>query len=138
MGKKSCDVPRFCKCVIFNITTGASSGVMIQTDLYLFKNKSTATLQWCTFGGQTANSQTSTTAQNFKIPRDMRPLFDQHFVISGIDGDTGETIPMKLVISPCGEVTFVFSVSGTESPSFVTFEGGSATWISFNCNDYCC
>lgn len=121
------------RCVAFNISTGAG-GLMIQTDLYLAKDNNTITLQWCTFGGHTSTSQTSTTAQNQKIPRDFVPICDQTFVISGINADTGEAQPMKLTITNEGDITFTFSVNGLESPSFVTFEGSSVTWIAFNCS----
>lgn len=138
MGKCRNRCNRLCvyKCVTFNISTGAG-GVMIQTDLYVTKNKNTITLQWCTFGGQTSTNQTSTTAQNQKIPCDFLPICDQNFVISGINADTGQAEPMKLIISSCGDITFVFSVSGVASPSFVTFEGGSVTWVAFNCCTGC-
>jgi len=130
---KSCDTPKLFKCVLFNLTTTTSSGLMIQTDLYLLKTGSNITLQWCTFGGNSTSEQTSTSAQNFKIPKDMCPLCDQNYVISGIRGDTGEKIAMKLIISASGEVIFVFSLNGDQTPKFVTLEGSSVSWVAFNC-----
>lgn len=121
------------KCVVFNLTVSGSAGLAVQTDLYAAKNKNTITLQWCTFGGQTSAGQVSTTAQNLKLSRDLVPLCEQTFVISGLNADTGQKQPMKLRITPDGDITFIFSVSELETPSFVTIEGGSATWILFNC-----
>ena len=134
MGKKRCKDPLVLKCVTFNLNAGG--GVMVQTDMYLTCNKNMVTLQWCEYGGSTSPGQISTTAQNCKIPRDCRPLCDQTFLISGKNAALSENKVMKLVITKDGDITFVLSLSGTETPGFPVFDGSSVTWLIFACG-YC-
>jgi len=125
------------KCVTFSLRSSIN-GPQIQTDLYLTKNNSTITLQWCTFGGQTTPGQTTTTAQNQKIPCDFLPVCDQTFLISAQDASLAESKVMKLIITREGEITFVLSLNGDETPEFPIFDGSSVTWLSFNCSTVKC
>jgi len=131
MGKKRCADPLVLKCVTFNLNAGG--GLMVQTDIYLTVNRNTVTLSYCEFGGSTAAGQVSTTAQNCKIPKDCRPACDQTFLISAKDASLSENQIMKLVITRDGEIKFILSLSGEETPGFPVFEGTSVTWLAFCC-----
>lgn len=131
MGKKRCGDPLVLKCVTFNLNAGG--GLMVQTDIYLTRCNNSVTLQFCEFGGSTSPDQVSTTAQNCKIPKDCRPLCDQTFLISAKDAAVPENQIMKLVITRDGEIKFVLSLSGSETPTFPVFDGTSVTWLIFSC-----
>jgi len=123
--------PLILKCITFNLNAG--SGLQIQTDMYLSKCKNTVTLTYCEFGGSTLPSQTSTTAQNCKIPHHLRPNCDQTYLIAGRDQAISENQIMKLVIGRDGRIQFVLSLSGKDTPSFPVFEGSSVSWTVFGC-----
>ena len=131
MGKRCKELCVF-KCVVFNLSTGGN-GVMIQTDLYFTKTCNLVTMQWCTFGGQTSAEQISTTAQNQQVPCEFRPTCDQIFLIAGTDVAIAEGKVMKLRITADGDITFILSLDGTETPVFPVFDGSSATWIVAAC-----